>query len=179
MSVLDSIWSPDQELNVKFRGLMDVDGLYKVMYNWFDARKFEWHEPNIKDKHPTQGDEQEIKIMAYRNDTDFFRVVYNIFIHTWDLTPVQVNKDGKKKLLEKGRIKISIGVAFEYDYENKWEGTRMHTTLRDFYIKYIMLRKIQVYADKIEYEAHNLQETIKQWLDMQARGNQFADVWEG
>jgi len=117
--------------------------------------------------------------MAYRNDTDFFRVVYNIFIHTWDLIPVQVNKDGKKKLLEKGRIKISIGVAFEYDYENKWEGTRMHTTLRDFYIKYIMLRKIQVYADKIEYEAHNLQETIKQWLDMQARGNQFADVWEG
>lgn len=177
MSVTDNVWAPDQELIIKYRGLIDVDGLYKVMYNWFDARKLEWHEPTFKDKHPIQGDEQEIKIHAYRNDSEFLRVVYDIYIHTWDLVPVTIVKDGKKKIMEKGRLKITIGVAFEYDYENKWEETKFHKTLRDFFIKYVMVRKIQVYGDKIEYEAHNLQETIKQWLEMQAKGNQFADMW--
>jgi hypothetical protein len=177
MSVSSSIWSPDQELIIKYRGLIDVDGLYRVIYNWFDARKLEWHEPNIKDKHPMQGDEQEIKIRAYRNDTEFMRVVYDIYIHTWDLTPVHVVKDGVKKTLEKGRLKVTMNVSFEFDYENRWESSRFHKSLRDFYIQNIMLRKILAYGDKIEYEAHNLHETMKQWLEMQAKGNQFADMY--
>ncbi|MBS3110233.1 hypothetical protein J4227_06920 [Candidatus Woesearchaeota archaeon] len=177
MSVTDSIWGPDKELIVKYVGILDMDGLYRTLYNWFDARKLEWHEPVFKDKHPVQGDAQEIKIFAYRNDTEFMRVRYGIFIHTWDLQPVTVVKEDKKIMMEKGRLKLTIQVDFEYDYENKWESSQFHVTLRDFYIKYITYRKIQSYADKIEYEAHNLQETIKQWLDMQGRGNQFADMY--
>jgi len=177
MSISDNIWAPDDQLMIRYKGILDLDGLYRVIYNWFDARKFEWHEPNYKDKHPTSGGEQEIKIFAFRNDTDFIRINYNLYIHAYELEPITVTKEEKKKHLEKGRFLITIQASFEYDYENRWEDTKFHAALRDFYIKNILLRKILTYGDKMEYEAHNLQETIKQWLDMQGKGNQFADMY--
>ncbi len=177
MSESVNIWEPDEQLMLRYRGIMDLDGFYRVLYNWFDARKFEWHEPNFKDKHPVSGGEEEIKIMAYRNDTEFMRVVYDIYIHSYEIEPISIVREGRKKYLEKGRFLITITVSFEFDYENRWEGSKFQTSLRDFYIKNILLRKILTYGDKIEYEAHNLQETLKQWLDMQAKGNQFSDMW--
>lgn len=177
MSIRDNLFAPDRELLVKYRGVFDPEGLYKTMYNWFKSRKFEWHEKMYKDKHPVMGDEQEINIEAFRNDTEFIRVWINIYMHTYDLEKVEVIKDGKKKILEKGRVLITIGAEFEFDYENNWENSKFQEALRTFLIKYLLLRKIQVYGDKIEYEVHNLQEVIKKYLDMQAKGNQFADMW--
>lgn len=177
MSVTMNIWKPDRELVIKYKGIFDMEGLYKTIYNWLKARKFEWHEPVLKDKHPQTGYEQEIKIRAFRNDTEFARVWINFYIHTNDLTEVDVIKEGKKVKLMKGRLLVTITALFEFDYEEKWEGSKFQEALRDFLLNYIFNRKYQVYGDKIEYECHNLQELIKQYLDMQAKGNQFADVW--
>ncbi len=177
MSVKGTIWDPDKHISIRYTGLMDLDGFYKMLHDWFDARKFEWHEPNFKDKHPTSGDEQEVKVHCFRNDTEFLRVTYDLYFHSYELSNITVTRNGKKKKLEKGRFMIQINVQFEMDYENKFEGTRFQSTIRDFYIKYIFYRKMLTYGDKIEYEAHNLQEAIKQWFDMQARGNQFPDMW--
>ena len=177
MPVTLPIWSPDRELIIKYKGVFDMDDLYKTLYKWLHNRKFEWHEPVFKDKFPQSGHEQEIFVHAFRNDTEFLRVNFLIYIHTRGLKDVQVLKEGKQKKMVDGTLHITITVEFEADYEERWEGSKFHEGLREFYINNIINRKIQTYGDKIEYEAHNLQELIKQHLDMQAKGNQFADMY--
>jgi len=177
MSVKINIWGPDRYLSVKYKGIFDMEGLYKKIYDWLKKRKFEWHEPIIKDRHPEIGDEDEIVITGFRNDTDFMRVWISLYIHAYDMNDVDVVKDGKKQRLVKGRILVRMQADFELDYEEKWEGSKFQTGLRHFLINYIFDRKIRTYGDKIEYECHNLQEEIKKHFDMQAKGNQFADMW--
>lgn len=162
---------------IRYKGVFDMDGLYKLLHKWVEKRGFEWHEPTFKDKHPQTGQEEEIVTLSYRNDTDFIRVWIIFYIHTNDMQDVEVVKDGKKVKMSKGRILISIGAQFEFDYEERWEGNKFQEALRHFMINYLFIRKIQTYGDKIEYEAHNAQEEIKKYFDMQTKGNKFADMW--
>ncbi|MBU0979882.1 MAG: hypothetical protein KJ709_03685 [Nanoarchaeota archaeon] len=177
MSHKINILDPNQELVIKWSGLIDMDGLYKKIWEWYKNRKFEVHEKTLKDKGRAEGREEEIKIDAFRNDTDFFRVWINLYIHTWELNRVDVVVDGKKKKMEKGRFKVTMRLVFEADYENRWEKSKFFIGLRTFYLKYFMNRKIQTYGDKLEYELHNLHEVIKQHLGMEAAGNQYSDMW--
>jgi len=177
MSMIIKVWEPNQEIIIKFKGLMDLEGLYKLIHDWYESRKFEYHETVFKDKAKPAGGEEEIRIKAFRNDTELMRVWINLYVHTFELKKVEVIKEGKKKLMENGRFRITIRVEFELDYENNWEKSKFSKVLFQFYVKNIILRKIQTYGDKIEYEAHGLHEAIKQWLGMEAKGNQFADMW--
>ena len=174
---LASIWSPDQEVIVKYKGIFDMEGLVKVVYNWFESRKMQWHQPVFKDKSRPTGKEEEMKIVAFRNDTEYYRVRYELFFRTWDLMRVEVIQNGQKRFMEKGRMKCTIRLYFELDYQNRWSGSRFQHALQNFFDKYIVLRKLQVIGDKLEYEAMGLQEVMKQYLNMSGRGNQFADMW--
>ncbi|MFH1134064.1 MAG: hypothetical protein V1735_06240 [Nanoarchaeota archaeon] len=177
MAIRIPIWDPNQELIVKYEGLMDMDGLYKRIHTWFINRKFEPVEKVFKDKSRQEGREEQIKIDGFRNDDPQFRVWVNVYIHTWNMNKVEVVVDGKKKMMEKGRFKITIRADFEVDYENRWERSKFTRALLNFYIKYLIYRKLTVYGDKIEYEGHKLQELIKGYLGMGAAGDQYADMW--
>ena len=177
MSLRFSIWDPNQEIVVKYSGLMDMDGLYKKIVKWYHTRKFELEEKAFKDKGRVEGREEEIKIDGFRNDTEMIRVWINIYAHTWEMNKVEVTVDGKKKIMEKGRFKITIRLDFELDYENRFTKTKFTRWLFKLYWRYLLYRRMLVYADKCEYEAHKLQELIKQHLGMEAAGDQFADMW--
>ncbi|MFH1408719.1 MAG: hypothetical protein ABIH34_02325 [Nanoarchaeota archaeon] len=177
MSVFINVWGPNQELIIKYSGLMDMNSLYKKIISFFKKRGFETHESSFKDKNYATGKEEEIKVGAFRNDTEMWRTWFNIYIHTWNMVPVEVAVDGKKKTVDKGRFKITIRMQFEVDYESKFEKSKFFMALRDFYLKYIIFHKLNAYGDKVEYEGHKLQEMIKQELGMKAAGDQFADMY--
>jgi len=54
---------------------------------------------------------------------------------------------------------------------------KIFEALSHYYEMYVYKKKIDMYGDKLEYEAHNLHELFKQRLNMTAGGNQFADMW--
>ncbi len=176
MSKKINILGPDDTLQLNYKGIFDLDKIYRMMRDWFEKRGFEYHEYNYKSKEPSIG-ELELYWQAWRNDSEFLRVWINVYVHFEELEPVDVLLPAGKKRMYKGRLRMRFRLQFELDYENKFEISRFFEALRDFYINYVMLKKIQIYGDKEEYELHKFVEMFKKELDMGLKGDQFADVW--
>ena len=153
-----------------------MQGIYELIRKWYADRKFEFHETNYKAYQPHSG-ELAWYIQGFRNDTEFLRIWVEIYIRFWDLEDIEVIKDGKKAVMNRGRFRLYIEPDMEYDYEHKFESSKFTEMLRDFYFKYVWLKKFQVYADKIEYEVHGFAEKVKQFVNIGAKGDQFADMW--
>src|SRR3989344_2281890 len=59
---------------IKFRGLYDLDGLYRFIANWLRQRRYEVHETLYKAKPP----ELEIRLRAERKKTGFVMDVLTV-----------------------------------------------------------------------------------------------------
>lgn len=167
---------PEQRLIVKYKGIFDLQELYALIKKWYDERKFEFHEYNYKAKQPSVG-ELDMYFRGFRKDSEWLRIWMVVYIKFWNLEEIEVIKEGKKAVMNRGRLRIYFEPDMEYDYENKFGSSKFFEMLRDFYVKYVWFKKYRLYADKIEYETHGFAEQVKQLLQMGVKGNQFADVW--
>lgn len=176
MSVIKNPLEPhDQYLNIKKKGVVDLQQLYADVKKWFYNRGYEFHETDHKAKTPTPiGSEQEIVVKGHKDEEEFYRWRIKMEIYIWDATPVYVMKNGQKTQMYKCRLKIWIEPTIEIDYMNKFESTDFLQRLRDWYISNIARRRFEVQmGDKLEYETFGLHDMIKRDLDMYASGDQF------
>ena len=170
----------NDRLLIRKKGIFDWLQLYADVHRWLSEEKYEVQELEHKYKAlNTFGEDHEVKLYAWRKDNDFIKWEYIILFVLWDLLPVTVEKDGKKKKLYQGRIKVSIQPYFVFDYNNRFSGknsTRFQRKLLDMWISMTNF-KWKVEGDKFESEFHRLQELIKKDLDLYAVGNQFDHNW--
>ena len=167
---------PTPKLIIRYKGLFDFNGLYNVMVQWMKARRFWFHEDTYKHKVPSPaGAEQEILWKADKKVTEFYMQEITIYMHIWDMTEVEVAQKGITKKLTNARIEIQIIGAVTIDYEKRWEESTFYIALLDFYRKYIAKEEIEtLYGDQLYYRMYKLHAAIKEFLDMQAKGNEYA-----
>ena len=123
---------------LRYRGLFDWDGLYAAMVDWFKKYRFYFHEETYKHKVPTPfGAEQELRWFIWQDVTDYIRFHVQINLHLWEMTEVEVVKDGKKKVLTNARLEIKIIGKLHIDWQDKFEKNKFTRMLRDYYNKYI------------------------------------------
>ena len=80
---------------IKFRGLYDLDGLYKFMANWLRQRRFKVYENLYKSKPP----ELQINITAEREKSGFVMEVITIYYHSYGDYDIDTVVNGKIALL--------------------------------------------------------------------------------
>ena len=78
---------------IKFKGIYDLDGLYKFMANWLRQRRYELYENLYKAKPP----ELEIRMTAERKKTGFVMELITLYFHGWGEYELDVVINGKKK----------------------------------------------------------------------------------
>lgn len=163
-------------IKVGYSGIFDFDGLYLVIAQWFKARKYWFHESTYKFKPGSEwGNEVEIKFKGEKNVTDFYMFEIEVYFHVWDMADVEVIQNGVKKKLTKGRMEIVISGDVTFDYQNKFTKSKFYERLYKFYIKFIVREKItDNVPDVLYYRMYKLQNLIKEYLDMQAKGNEYA-----
>lgn len=155
---------------VKFRGVFDLEGLYRTMYNWFESKQYEFHEELYKSKPP----ELELSWRAERKKTGYIRDVVNVYLHLFG-EEVEAVKKGVKQRLMKGRMLIDFWGVTETDYpsitgERKWT-TMWQRRLQDFYNRYIVKREIETaHVDVLYYEVYQLHDVVKNYLDLEGKG---------
>lgn len=163
-------------LIIRYKGLFDFNGLYNLMVQWMKARRFWFHEDTYKHKVPTAlGAEQELLWKGNKKITEFYMQDIRIYIHLWDMTEVEVVQKGVTKKLTNARIEMIISGVVTIDYEKRWEESTFYMALLDFYRKYIAKEEIETgYTDQLYYRMYKLHAAIKEFLDMQAKGNEYA-----
>ena len=163
--------SPNRMI-IRYRGLFDYDGLYNVMVQWFKQRGFWFHERTYKHKVPTAlGAEQEIEWTAEKEITDYYKFEYNVKWHLWEITEVEVVKEGVKKVLTNARLEIKLDGTLSIDWEKRFGTSTFWTFVRDWYHKYIIRKEIEtIWYDTFYYRLQRLHKVIKDFLDMEAKG---------
>src|SRR3989344_580355 len=155
---------------IRYRGLFDWAGLYATIADWFKHYRFILHEEMYKHKVPSpQGAEQELFWYAEEEVTEFVKFRFEVSFHLWDMTEIEVVKDGKKKLLTNARLEIQISGKLMFDWQNKFDKNKFTRALRDLYLGYIWRRESSsVYGDMIYYRMLNLHAHVRKYLDMQS-----------
>lgn len=169
----------DKEANpvfmVRFKGTVDFDGLYSLIYGWLKERQFKIYETTHKFKPP----EIEIKLECNRKKTAYKRDVVVVNIHLFKIRDLEVKSgDGTKKLMEV-RMKIKFSSMVETGYSNifgwsRWGVSKGAMVLQNILNRYILKKEIDlVDSDAIYYELYDLQKRVKDFLGMAAKGSAY------
>ncbi|MEE9525209.1 MAG: hypothetical protein V3V78_01210 [Candidatus Woesearchaeota archaeon] len=158
---------------IRYKGLFDFDGLYNLIVQWMKSRKYWFHEQKYKHKVPLPtGAEQEITFIGTKNVTEFYSNEMKVDFHLWDMTEVEIEKNGVKKTLTNARMTITLSATLLIDPEKRFEKTAFWQSIRDFFLKYIMRQNVEtIWADELRYRVYKLHAVIKEFLDMQTKGN--------
>jgi hypothetical protein len=170
---------PAHRFVLRYTGIFDIGDLYREMQERFEEREYDFYEKYYKHKwKAAKRTEMETWWYAERDINEFVRNVISINIHLWDYEEVEVIKEGVKKKLVKARMQIVFLPELEFDYECRWDDTKLKRKLRDFYIKYVIRHDIDdVWGDKLYYNAYKLHQKIKLFLGMKSYASTYDDMW--
>jgi hypothetical protein len=164
--------------HIRYKGVLDFTGCWKVIMDWFESKGFEVQEDKAKRNMRVFGEELETVMTGWRNVTDYYRFRIQVYQKYWDAQPVDVVKNGEKKRLLKARIFFRIGGELVLDYSDRYETSRMTKALGNFMNKYVLKWQYDViYGDQLMYKVYELANVIKEYINSQTRGNEFADMW--
>ncbi|MBI2550259.1 hypothetical protein HYV83_03705 [Candidatus Woesearchaeota archaeon] len=161
-------WYPHR---IKYRGVFDLDGLYKTMALWFKEKRFELHERLFKSKPP----ELEVRWEAERKRTNYARELVFVHMHMWGDYDVEVIKNGQKKRMVNVRMIITITGDIEAPYSDifgrpRWNASNIERRLHALMFKWVMYRELTgLYWDQLYYELYSLNNRIKEFLKFGAR----------
>lgn len=165
----------NQTISLSYKGVFDFEGLYKIMVQWFKARRFWFHESTYKFK-PGQGwgKEVEIRWVAEKKTDEFTKYFVYINMHLWHWNEVEVMRNGVKKKMVNARMEIVFRTICLYDWQNMFTKSEFTQSLFKFMVNYLMRYKvIEAHPDLIYYRVYKLHNIIKEFLEMEARGNEF------
>ena len=167
---------PIERHTIRYTGLFDFDGLYNMIVQWMKSRRYWFHETKYKHKVPLPtGAEQEITFKGDKDVTDFYKHEIVIDFHLFDMTEVEVEQQGVKKTLTSARMDIVISGALNIDYEKRYDQSTLLQNIRDFFLKYVLKQELEsVWYDELRYRLYKLHNAVKEYLDMQAKGNEYA-----
>lgn len=168
----------EKPMSLKFSGLFDFDGLYKVITDWFIEYGFYLEEPVYKHKVPTPaGAEQEIEWTGWKKINEYVRYWIDVYTHIYNLRDVEVVKEGVKKTLQRAEIIIEFDAHVETDYPGMIN-TKFGEYLRDFWDNYLLKKDMDVvWTDQLYYIMYKLHTAVKEFLGMETYPDPFKEVW--
>jgi hypothetical protein len=173
------IWARDQSLRlieaiVKYKGVFDMDALYRVIMRWLEEREYEVYEELYKHKPP----ELEIRWWAMCKRTGYIADLIRVWFHGLSLEEVEVMVNGVPKKMYKGKIRVLMWGEVIMDYPDIFGNRKWTTTfekkLLNFLNNQILRRDIEFREiDRMLYTVWRLQDVVKTQLNMETKGNAY------
>ena len=161
-------WYPHR---IKYKGIFDLEGLYRIMARWFKEGRYELHENLYKSKPP----ELELRWYAERKRTSFAKEVVRVHVHMWGDYDVEVIANGKKKKMADVRMVMTITGTIEAPYPDifgapRWSQNNIERRLSTVFKNWVLKREMEgLYWDRLYYELYDLYGTVKEYLKLGAR----------
>jgi hypothetical protein len=154
-------------ITIKWKGIFDLDELYKNMKYWLDYNSFGDHENNFQEKkyvERVKGDAKQIEIkwIAQRNLGDYFAYVINIKFFIIGLKDIEVEVGGRKQKTKHGEVKIKISSELILDRQNTWNVK----LFQDMYERFIVNNNIEEHKTGCYGMTYTLHDEIKDYLTM-------------
>lgn len=164
---------------IRYKGLFDLDELYRIIFNWLVSKGFEVHEHKYKSiVLPAEGRERSFDWNAYKKGNEFVMVWIFIHFQIQDVYKIEVVQNGEKKTLTKGRVFIRVAYDIEMDFSERYAYSKFHKTILNFIVNFMWAKKVETYwEDKTRFKTYELINHIKETLEFMTKGNEHYDVW--
>lgn len=153
---------------VETSGLFDFAGFYSYAYGWFKYEEYVVVEDEYTEKVTGNERDMVIKWKARKKVSDYFAIEIAIKYEVRNLVEVEVEIDGKKKKMNKGRMTAEIKGTLVKDWESGWDSSSWYKFLREVYDKYIIPNRIENMEERVFKEVWDFKDAIKSYLQLSA-----------
>jgi len=160
-SVLDEV--------VKHKSFFNYSDLYTFCYNWFKNEDYLLSEDEYIEKMSSAGKEVQIRWVAKKKVSDYYRNVITLKWHILTMTDVEVEENGKKIKTNKGDLKLTFKAELEKDWENSWDKHPFWKFMRGVYDRYVIRTTTDEYEVRLIEKAQTLIEDVKAFLNQEGK----------
>lgn len=149
---------------IRYKGIMDFDGLYKFIKGFLESKGYFVEEQKYKDK----GSEVEIKWIASKLVTEYFKYEIKVELLVWGLSQVEIIDERTKstKSISKGRIEIQMGGTVIEDYNSNWDNNWFYKSLHNLYRALVKEEIGEIHKNNVQGDLISLTIAIKSKLNM-------------
>ena len=148
----------------------DFKETYRVLFEYLMDQGWDINEKTYKEVAQAGGaKELEVEWECVRKVSDYFKFWMKVRFHSMGMTSVEVEVDGIKQKMNKGKLDIEIETALLKDYEDRWSGKPFFKFLRTFYDRYLIRERVEQYEEKLIIEMDEFVNQAKAYLAMTAR----------
>jgi hypothetical protein len=147
-------------------GVFGFSDFYKYAHSWLKDEDYGVAEEKYTEK--VSGNERDISIewKVTKQISDYLKTGWKIEFEVEKLTDVEVEIDGKKKKMNKGKVNIEIKAAIFKDPESKWESSPFNRFLRDIYNKYIIPKRLEDVEQRVISDVQEYKDALKSFLEL-------------
>lgn len=148
-------------------GTFDFKETYRITYEWLVDQGYDIHELYYKEVVGSGGaKEVDIRWIATKPISDYFRFSIAIWFHPLAMTSVEVEIDGVKQKINKGDFTIEINSALEKDYADEWGQNNFLKSLKKIYNMHLVKERTEQYEGQLIAELDALIEYIKSFWSL-------------
>ena len=154
---------------VEHSGYFDFKGFYSFAHSWLKEENYGVEEEKYSET--VSGDSRNIVFewKATKTLSDYFKNELKMRFEVKELKDVEVEVDGKKKKMNKGKLTVEVKGNLIRDPGSKWDITPWYRFLRDVYNKYIIASRVEGSSDRIAGDVIKFKEEIKAYLELSGR----------
>jgi hypothetical protein len=155
-----------QDKFIAFEGLFNLKDLFRTIARWFNERGYDMFE-NKNYEEVYESDKKVIfELIPYKKVSDYYKLEIRIFAVFESLREVEVELNGVKQRLLKGRANFTFDAILVTDYEGRWETRPSYYFYRALIDKFIYKSYTERYEAELVRDAKEVQEEIKAYLNM-------------
>ena len=150
-------------------GVYGFSELYEYLFRWFKEESYGVIEEKYNEK--VSGTTRDITVewKCSKGLSDYFKAEISVKIEAGGISDVEVEIEGKKKKMNKGRLRIEFKGVLIRDPDSKWDASPFYRILRDAYNKYIIPGRVDTQEDKVKDDVRDVKESLKSFLELQGR----------
>lgn len=154
------------ELRLKYEGLFNAGDLYDIMDQWFERHNYDKIENKSIETVKEDGRHVEVEWRPFKDITAYATKEIKIRMIISGMTDVEVEKDGRKIKVNKGKVQFVFWGILTTDWENRWENKPLLFFIRSLYNKFFYKGYVQKWKSGLKGDVYDLNNTIKSFLNL-------------
>lgn len=153
-------------VEVNYEGIFDVDQLLKSIDRYSSEKGYAKSEKERKEKVTASGRELYMELRHTKAKTPYFVLMIKMRLHVTNLKDIDVEVDGRKEKLNKGKVNIIFDGWTTSDFGERWTQKPFYYFLISLYERVGHKIKMDKYYGELISDCHYVRDNLKAFLDL-------------
>ncbi len=153
--------------SISYEGVFSFKEVYAVIREWMDDKGYVPVEKRVHESVTKSGKHIEVDFEPFKKYTDYAQSVIRVHLSATELKDVEVTRDGHKKKMQQGKLRVAFDSWLETDYEARWETSAMFYVLRTMFEKYVYTPFLSGFVSGVREDTNFLKDQLKAYLNIE------------